>query len=86
MLLLDVIQVVLLLIVGTLIGYQTFLGLLAFYVRQKTQFDTSYKRKFALVIPAYNEEKMIAKTIYSINGIIYPRSGMELPTIYPHEE
>jgi len=78
MLLLDAIQIVLLLIVGTLIGYQTFLGLIAFYVRQKTQFDTSYKRKFALVIPAYNEEKMIAKTIYSINGIIYPRSNYEV--------
>ena len=78
MLVLDIIQILLLLIVGTLIGYQTFLGILAFYVRQKTEFDTIQKRKFALVIPAHNEEKMIAKTIFSINGIIYPRSDYEV--------
>lgn len=75
---LDIIQIFLVLVIGTLILYQTLLGLFAFKVREVTHFDKTKKNRFAIVIPAHNEEKMIAKTIYSLNGIVYPQSHYQI--------
>jgi cellulose synthase/poly-beta-1,6-N-acetylglucosamine synthase-like glycosyltransferase len=78
MIILDIIQITLLSITGSLVGYQVLLGLAAFKIRQKTEFTEVKNARFAIVIPAHNEEKMISKTIYSINGIIYPQSLYEI--------
>ncbi len=56
-----------------LLGYQFILAVIALGAKKKTEFNSSTKRRFAIVVPAHNEEKMIAKTIYSLSGLVYPR-------------
>jgi cellulose synthase/poly-beta-1,6-N-acetylglucosamine synthase-like glycosyltransferase len=41
-------------------------------------FTTQKNRKFAILVPAYNEEKVISKTLYSLFSIIYPRRLYDL--------
>jgi len=55
-----------------MIGYQVILGISATYVKPIEQFNAKLYRRFAIVIPAHNEEKMIAKTIYSLFSLNYP--------------
>jgi len=69
---------VLFLSVGSLVIYQTLLHLLALRAKEKTLFDTAVKRRFAIIVPAHNEEKMISRTIYSIFGILYPKQLFDL--------
>lgn len=73
MIIINIIYITFVAFFALLIGYHLFLSLLAVFSKDKQRFETSEKRKFAIVIPAHNEEKMIAKTIYSLNGLIYPK-------------
>ncbi|MCC5908236.1 MAG: glycosyltransferase family 2 protein [Balneolaceae bacterium] len=61
-----------------LVGYQFILSLLALNAKLQTRFESEYNRKFALVVPAHNEEKIISKTIYSLSGLIYPKSNYDI--------
>ena len=61
-----------------LLGYQFLLGLLALYAKINTSFETEKNRKFAIVVPAHNEEKIITKTIYSLSGLIYSKKNYEV--------
>lgn len=70
---LNVLLIVLFGFVALLLGYQFLLGILAMGSRQKKEFPAHIKRKFAVIVPAHNEERMIAKTIYSLSGVVYPR-------------
>ena len=74
----DIVQITLFIAIAPLVLYQTFLGLVAFRVKLKKHFDENNDTRFAIIIPAHNEEKMIAKTIYSINGIIYPQDKYDI--------
>lgn len=64
--------------ISPLLGYQFFLGLLALNAKKIEHFETSFNRKFAIVVPAHNEEKIIAKTIYSLSGLIYPKKNYDV--------
>ncbi|MEX1261860.1 MAG: glycosyltransferase family 2 protein [Balneolaceae bacterium] len=64
--------------ISPLLGYQFFLGLLALNAKKIEQFETSSNRKFAIVVPAHNEEKIIAKTIYSLSGLIYSKKNYDV--------
>ncbi len=78
MILVDIIQILLIAIIGPILLYQTFLGLIAFRAKLIKEFDQKNDTRFAIIIPAHNEEKMIAKTIYSINGVIYPQTKYDV--------
>lgn len=64
--------------ISPLLGYQFFLGLLALNAKKIDEFETSSNRKFAIIVPAHNEEKIIAKTIYSLSGLIYPKKNYDV--------
>lgn len=64
--------------IAPLVGYQFILSLLALNAKKLTQFESNSKRKFALVVPAHNEEKIISKTIYSLSGLIYPKNCYDI--------
>lgn len=73
MIILNIIFYAFFIFIAGIIGYQLLLGILAMNAGQHQSFETKKFRKFAFVIPAHNEEKMVAKTIYSLNGLIYPK-------------
>jgi 1,2-diacylglycerol 3-beta-glucosyltransferase len=75
---LEIIFFTLFILTAPLLGYQFLLGLLALRAKKITSFETQKFRKFAIVVPAHNEEKMIAKTIYSLSGLIYPKRNYEV--------
>lgn len=64
--------------ISPLLGYQFFLGLLAIKAKKIEDFKTTSNRKFAILVPAHNEEKIIAKTIYSLSGLIYPKKNYDV--------
>lgn len=63
---------------ATLLGYQFLLGIMALFAQENTNFETGMSRKFAIVVPAHNEEKIISKTIYSLSGLVYPKRNYEV--------
>ena len=75
---LEIIFYALFILTAPLLGYQFFLGLLALFAKKITSFETEKSRKFAIVVPAHNEEKIITKTIYSLSGLIYPKKNYEV--------
>lgn len=75
---LEIIFFALLFLTAPLLGYQFLLGLLALNAKMITSFESEKSRKFAIVVPAHNEEKIIAKTIYSLSGLIYPKKNYEV--------
>lgn len=68
----EIIQYALIAAGGSLIGYQFILSVFAFKTKELENFETERQRKFAVFIPAHNEEEVIAKTLYSLFGLIYP--------------
>lgn len=68
-------------VVSVLLAYQVVLGIAAAYIKQKKNVVAQKYRKFAVVIPAHNEEKMIAKTIYSFMNIDYPQKLFDIIVI-----
>ncbi len=74
----DIIQFFLMGIAGTCIIYVFILSLLALKAKRHTDFGTQKKRKFAVVIPAHDEEVMISQTLYSVFSMIYPQNKYEV--------
>ena len=75
---LEIIFFALFVLTALLLGYQLLLGLLALSAKMITSFETEKSRKFAIVVPAHNEEKIISKTVYSLSGLIYPKRNYEV--------
>ncbi len=75
---LQILSYLLISLTAILLGYQLLLHLLALYAKPRVSFDTLIKRRFAIVVPAHNEEKMIASTIYSLFGLLYPKHLYEV--------
>ncbi len=59
--------------IAPLLIYQLFLSVLALFAHKRSSFETDKQRKFAFIVPAHNEEKVIAQTLYSLSGLIYPK-------------
>lgn len=78
MIFLEVIFLTLFILLAPLLGYQFFLSLMSLFAKKKTEFASDLNRKFALIVPAHNEEKIISKTIYSLSGLIYPKKNYDV--------
>lgn len=74
----DLIQYILAGILGFLLGYQMLLSFFALRGKKIGTFTSDRCRKFAIVIPAHDEEKVIAKTLYSLSGLVYPKNLYDL--------
>lgn len=81
MIVIHILQWVLLIVFGCMLGYQLILTLFAFKTKDVEDFSTTKIRRFAVVVPAYNEEKVILKTLYSLFGLIYPKNLYDLIVI-----
>lgn len=71
-------------IFSVLLGYRLFLSASALKARKMVDFKTASWRKFAIVIPAHNEENVISKTLYSLSGLVYPKSLYDIIVIADH--
>lgn len=78
MIIIEILQYGLATVVGLLLGYQLLLSLFAIKGKKIQNFYTSRNRKFAIVLPAHNEERVIAKTLYSLHGLVYPKNLYDL--------
>lgn len=74
MIVLDVIQFVIAAVIFLLFGYQVLLSFLALFGRKIKAGEKHTYRRFAIVVPAHNEEKNIPKTLYSLFGLVYPKN------------
>lgn len=73
MIILNILQWIMYILLGFLLVYQLILTILALFTKRVKDFKTIKKRRFSIVVPAYNEEKGISKTLYSLFGMIYPK-------------
>lgn len=78
MIIIDILQYGLATIVGLFFGYQLLLSLFAIKEKKIQNFYTSRNRKFAIVLLAHDEENVIAKTLYSLHGLVYPKNLYDL--------
>ena len=76
-----VIQVLLLSTAGFLVFYLFLLSILAAFVRVESPSPTTRERRFAVIVPAHNEEFTIIPTITSILSLDYPRNNVEAVVI-----
>lgn len=81
MLIYEILQYFLLTIAGALISYQFVLSLFALKGKEITHFDAEKQRRFIIVIPAYNEEEVITKILYSLFGLIYPANLFDIVVV-----
>lgn len=81
MILFEIIFLFFFILLAPLIGYQFFLSLVSLFAKKKTEFTLIHNRKFAFIVPAHNEEKIISKTIYSLNSLIYPMKNYDVYVI-----
>jgi len=69
----SVIEIALLLVFGGFLGYLAMLSILAVFTREKRSFAARINRKFAVVVPAHNEESGLARTVQSLMNIDYAK-------------
>lgn len=74
----EIIQYFLVTVLGFLLGYQVLLSLFSLKAQIVQDFHTRRNRNFAIVVPAHNEEKVIAKTLYSLFGLVYPANRYKI--------
>ncbi len=68
-----VLDILLLLVAGVFAVYLAMLSILALIARKREEFPPAAERRFAVVIPAHNEELSLERTIRSLQAIRYPR-------------
>lgn len=66
-----VLQIVMLSVTGFFVSYLAFLSLAALRGRGSDGFKAKINRRFAVVVPAYNEEESITDTIRSLSSVDY---------------
>ena len=69
-----ILQLLLLATVGAPVAYLFVLSVLAAVARSSANVEPTSSRRFAVVIPAHNEESTIAPTIQSVFRMAYPRT------------
>jgi len=67
-------EIGLLFIFGFFQGYLALLSILALFARHTAPSGTKLQRKFAVIVPAHNEEIALARTVRSLRAIEYPKS------------
>ncbi len=73
-----VIDSVLAFVLGFLMMYLAALTLLSLFVRKRTFHAPAVHRRFAVVVPAHNEESCIARTIKSLLALRYPKKRYDV--------
>lgn len=81
MIIIESLQYIIASAIGILLGYQMVLSFLALRGKKIQNFEAARNRKFAIVLPAHNEEKVIAKSLYSMSGLVYPKNMYDLIVI-----
>lgn len=81
MIVIEIVQYCLIAVMSILLGYQMFLSFFALMGKRIQDFSTEQNRKFAIVMPAHNEEKAIVKSLYSMSGLVYPKNKYDLIVI-----
>ena len=79
--LLTLVQILLLATVGGFVVYLFSLSVLALFARTTTAFAATATRRFAVLVPAHNEESAISSTIQSILQVDYPRTCFDVIVI-----
>lgn len=77
----DTLQIVLLILLGLPLLYILMLSILAVFAQLQTSFPAITLRRFAIVVPAHNEESAIARTVESLLRIDYPRDRFDVIVI-----
>ncbi len=77
----NLIQIVLLLLLGLPLAYLALLSVLAYLVPRKHIPETLTHRRFALVVPAHDEEASITETVRSLQAVSYPASLFDVVVI-----
>lgn len=81
MIVLAVIHLVLLAVLGFFLAYLAVLSLLAFLGRKRRPVPASRHRRIAVVVPAHNEEPVIARTLNSLLAVAYPRAWFDVVVV-----
>lgn len=76
-----IVEILLLVIIGSFILYLLILSLNALKYKSIQTFDTKKYRRFAIIIPAHNEENSISRTVESALKINYPEDLWNLYVI-----
>jgi 1,2-diacylglycerol 3-beta-glucosyltransferase len=76
-----VINIVLLVLIGIPLGYLALLSLLACFARKTSGPDARSFRRFAIIVPAHNEESCLADTIRSLQEIEYPCDNFQIVVV-----
>lgn len=67
--------------VGIILVYLMVLSILSLFVEKKSSFKTRELHKFAVVIPAHNEEHGISQTLTSVRSMVFPREKFDVIVI-----
>lgn len=74
-------HIAIILLVGLPLAYLGLLSILACFARPAASRNAGRRRRFALVIPAYNEESCIAETVTSALSIDYPPDAYDVVVV-----
>jgi 1,2-diacylglycerol 3-beta-glucosyltransferase len=66
---------------GLCLGYLALLTLLAFAMRNRFIDPGPRRRRFAIVVPAHNEQGVIGATLHSLHAVDYPRELFDVVVI-----
>lgn len=76
-----IIEIVIISIFGSIFLYLLFLSILGLFYKRLNNFKTVKQLKFAMIIPAHNEEISLGKTIKSLFEVDYPREQFDVIVI-----
>ncbi len=71
----------LILLVGLPLAYLALLSVLACFARPAMKQNAGRRRRFAIVIPAYNEESCIGETVRSARAVDYPSGAYDVVVV-----
>lgn len=74
-------EIVLIAFVGFFPVYLMLLSIFALFAKRERSFEASRLRRFAIIIPAHNEELTIRKTLKSVFSVSYPEKYFEVVVV-----
>lgn len=77
----DVLQMILFTAIAPPLAYLALLSALGCLAREPRDTPAGIRRRFAILVPAYNEESCIADTLKSLRGIVYPQGTFDIVVI-----